>query len=290
MKIKLNKIIVIFSFVFAFSFITVDIGVIQHNNNKNASYIYMGIEKVSAGGIVEEVVGGFVDAVSNALGNVLNVVSGITQGTLSLITGGSFSDGYTQGFCSFDHYVESGSFLNPGDCEAAGGTVITKDKVLGGFCPANYPYTYEPSSYDINTCFKPCDAGTFSATAIAVYPNNCTPCPIGQYQSSAGQTSCVQCSEGSYQSLTGQTSCNPCPGGQYQSSVAQTSCVQCPSTYPYTKRIGATAQSQCYKICEAGTYNIGGRAFYQNNCIDCPIGKYQSLTGQTSCKYCPIGI
>jgi len=59
--------------------------------------------------------GGVVDAVVSAVTNVVAIGAGVVQGSLSLVSGGSFSDGYQQGFCSVDS--SSSGIITPGGCQ-----------------------------------------------------------------------------------------------------------------------------------------------------------------------------
>jgi len=73
-------------------------------------------------GALGDVVGGIVDIAGNLIDNAISIASGVIQGTLNLITGGSFADGYKQGFCN----LGGGGYgiLTGGDCDDSTHTTV----------------------------------------------------------------------------------------------------------------------------------------------------------------------
>lgn len=127
---------------------------------------------------------------------------------------------------------------------------------------------------------------------------------------------CQNCGAGYFSDGTS-SDCIPCPFNTYNSENTASSCLNCNSSY-YTQQIGSNSVDQCIlsdcpdgyvkispsfncepcsegrfaigdllcELCPQGTFNdqIG-----QNNCIKCPPGYFQNLTGQTTCQVCPQG-
>ncbi|MGB0628952.1 MAG: hypothetical protein ACPGN8_06730, partial [Candidatus Thalassarchaeaceae archaeon] len=110
-----------------------------------------------------------------------------------------------------------------------------------------------------------------------------TPCSIGTYQPSAGQSSCLGASPGHYVPATGQVSMTPCVAGTYNpnsSSISSSDCILAPPG----KYSGAGASSPTQ--CSPGTYqpNAG-----QISCIDAGAGHYVSTVGQSTQTECSAG-
>ncbi|KAK3602546.1 hypothetical protein CHS0354_003798 [Potamilus streckersoni] len=72
-------------------------------------------------------------------------------------------------------------------------------------CPSGQ-VTVDKGRKHVNECIELCPAGTFSTTAVIP----CTPCPIGNYQTSIGQTACITCPEGTTTNTSGSTSKAAC--------------------------------------------------------------------------------
>ena len=90
----------------------------------------------------------------------------------------------------------------------------------------------------------------------------------------------ILCPPGTYQDEDGQTTCKSCAAGKYQEEAGQAECTAC-STNTYSLH-GASSCDFTATTCPAGTYASGSAA-----CTLCGEGKYNDLTGQTSCKTCP---
>ncbi|KAK3591334.1 hypothetical protein CHS0354_028441 [Potamilus streckersoni] len=163
-------------------------------------------------------------------------------------------------------------------------------------CPSGTT-TNQVASISQTQCVGVCGAGFF-LHALGF----CQACSLGTYQPSSGQMSCISCQSGTTTLQTASTSstqcvalCNPgffriangtcqaCPLGTYQSSTEQSSCISCPSGTT-TNQIASTSLAQCVGICSAGFFiNTVG------NCQACPVGTYQSSSGQSSCVSCQSG-
>ncbi|XP_050392556.2 uncharacterized protein LOC126811123 [Patella vulgata] len=134
--------------------------------------------------------------------------------------------------------------------------------------------------------------------------NNCKPCIYGQYQPIKWQKSCLTCLAGKTTLQVGTDSqagcvtdcaigqeykvdrCQPCGIGYYRdkSTPAQTTCQICPGNF-ITADIGTTSTAGCNIV----NCTTPGQYRKDNQCTYCPIGKYQDVKWQTSCKDCPSG-
>ena len=68
-----------------------------------------------------------------------------------------------------------------------------------------------------------------------------TPCSVGEYQPSSGQTSCLTTSAGYYTNSTGSINQQPCLPGNFQPLPGQAECFQAEPGY-YVDTLAATAQ------------------------------------------------
>jgi len=73
-----------------------------------------------ASGVIDAIVdsvSAIVDVAGNLIDNAISITSGLIQGSINLVTGGSFADGYKQGFCN----LGGGGYgvLNGGDCSSS---------------------------------------------------------------------------------------------------------------------------------------------------------------------------
>jgi hypothetical protein len=123
-----------------------------------------------------------------------------------------------------------------------------------------------------------CPAGHYCETGSS-YP---TPCPIGTYLASTGNTNsgaCIACRDGLVCNTLGATAeYVQCDEGYY-----------CPSA---TLKVACPAGSFCIKgvsihtACGAGTYQPHTHA---SSCLTCPEGYYCDGTTPTTAKACPEG-
>ncbi|MDD2766152.1 MAG: hypothetical protein PHH40_00100 [Candidatus Moranbacteria bacterium] len=137
--------------------------------------------------------GGVVDAIVDAVTNVVAIAAGVVQGSLSLISGGSFSDGYAQGFCSVSS--NGNGIFSPGGCQNAGGQIVSSTGVP---CVANYNVaciatnacgTTNSGTYDC--------VGTCTAVAPPMPPNQGASCDSAQNNcgsKNVGTMNCGVCS------------------------------------------------------------------------------------------------
>ena len=95
---------------------------------------------------------------------------------------------------------------------------------------------------------------------------------------------CVSCAPGSYYS-SNTAKCTPCPIGQYQSSSGQTACTSCPGGQT-TYNTGAEASTLCYALCTAGMYY----SLATSQCEFCAVGFYQPSPGSFHCLACGVGL
>jgi hypothetical protein len=70
---------------------------------------------------------------------------------------------------------------------------------------------------------RSCAAGSYLTAA-----ETCALCPVGQFQSLAGQSSCELCPPGSYQDRKGATACKVCQPRTYQNLAGHHYCKWCP--------------------------------------------------------------
>ncbi|XP_077993538.1 uncharacterized protein LOC144447400 [Glandiceps talaboti] len=103
-----------------------------------------------------------------------------------------------------------------------------------------------------------CDSG------YVPYMDTCVACPVGTYYN------------------TDTIDCTRCPKGYYQDEEVQVICKMCPVNTT-TLGDGIFTQSDCYEICQPGSFSYFGIA----PCQLCPLGYYQPDKGQRSCIQCP---
>jgi len=113
-------------------------------------------------------------------------------------------------------------------------------------CPSG-SYSTGFGVWGLASC-RPCQAGTFAATAGSTHCDSCRPgsfqrlsgaeacgsCAIGYYQDRAGQTVCQACRPGTFQSAVGGSSCKDCPGGTSQPALASSGCLACNASFEYS--------------------------------------------------------
>ncbi|XP_059165396.1 uncharacterized protein LOC131947978 [Physella acuta] len=118
---------------------------------------------------------------------------------------------------------------------------------------------------------------TMTSDSLVLSPD----CNSGQVLLNTDTPVCVDCPAGYY--VQDPVTCSRCPKGQYNDKPLQTACTPCPDGQ-ITRVEGATSISQCESICMAGSFNTG-----KSQCDSCPVGQYQDVAGQWSCKLCPSG-
>jgi len=148
-----------------------------------------------------------------------------------------------------------------------------------------------------------CKMGTYFNLALNDHKSAgmCTNCPVGKWQSLAGQQQCYDCPQGMYQPAAGLWACYWCPVGKYQQAVGGSTCTKCDkcqrgqygvttgshaSAHAVTVGTGTVSASGCScATCSAGKYAPAG----YTTCFACPAGRFQPTTGHYSCYHCPIG-
>ncbi|KAJ3441999.1 hypothetical protein M0812_14021 [Anaeramoeba flamelloides] len=156
--------------------------------------------------------------------------------------------------------------------------------------------------------------------------SDCINCPIGTYQNMEGQSYCNDCPLNTYQDQETKSECKECPIGTYTKNPRSTSiddCLPCEKgTYWNGQLLGKEKGSISGKE-RKESERIGGkkrvrrrrekigsrkrkskskrreierkikkeieREEGENQCLFCPSGTYQNLTGQTHCQSCPVG-
>lgn len=168
-------------------------------------------------------------------------------------------------------------------------------------CEAGF---FRPSTTFVSCIFCP---GGWIANSPA--SDSCTLCEIGKY-STYNRIECATCPEGNVTNVNGfgatgcsdtylqcgsgrygdANACKECPAGWY-SGNGQQSCDECPSgTFSepnaafclYCENGKYSFEGTECKHCEAGQFGLKGE------CQLCSKGKYQTLTGQSSCFDCPV--
>ncbi|XP_064420373.1 multiple epidermal growth factor-like domains protein 6 isoform X2 [Latimeria chalumnae] len=140
------------------------------------------------------------------------------------------------------------------------------------------PFTETPvfvncTAVNTSTCVT-CLPGTYSnngtlncsccSDGSCTYPEECLSCPVGHYQSQAGQQVCFLCPYGFYTNSTGSSACFPCEPGFYSNETGSLTCSRCAPGY-FTSRLSATF------------------------CDPCPPGSFCNTTNCSVCKTCPGG-
>nr|XP_034312620.1 uncharacterized protein LOC105346442 isoform X2 [Crassostrea gigas] len=199
-------------------------------------------------------------------------------------------------FCIPGHYLNSGDVCVP--CMIG----FYKDVTGNGnctACPAKLTTPLMGSTELSNCSIVFCNAGEKRISSN----NTCMKCPLGYYQPNRGESVCIECGDGKTTEQVGTYSktgcipicpageeyvstsktCTECPLGSYKSEIGNNkTCTTCPIAYT-TGFTGSISVNNCsFPDCMPGTYrSIGG-------CKYCPVGTYQDLTSQESCKSCPL--
>ena len=131
-----------------------------------------------------------------------------------------------------------------------------------------------------------CNGKTRTACSAGYYAEakstTCTKCPSGKYSSSSASASCLTCGPGTRANATiAATSCQACIAGYHMSGSGATICTKCGAGTRANATSGATACLEC----GAGTYSGSGATA----CTKCSPGSFQDKAGQDECKECPAG-
>ncbi|XP_043234344.1 uncharacterized protein LOC122387849 [Amphibalanus amphitrite] len=175
--------------------------------------------------------------------------------------------------------------------------------VTRGFtCSTGEVLNSESSNTNVPRCLH-CPAGTFAKTE----DEECTVCPMGQYQDQSRQGACKSCPSGTYTRHEGSKSvkdCVPVCGYGTYSPSGLVPCLECPrnsftmappvdgfkecSSCPpdtFTHAQAANDQSLCRAKCAPGSYSANGL----EPCFLCPVNFFQPIEGANTCFECPTG-
>ena len=90
---------------------------------------------------------------------------------------------------------------------------LVQDRGILGHCTANLTKCIASARVYCGVlcrCTAPCEKGQYSSGGHGHTP--CTPCPLGMYQSSTGQSKCDQCPQGMSTAMPGASSASDCAG------------------------------------------------------------------------------
>merc|ERR1711871_76769 len=156
-----------------------------------------------------------------------------------------------------------------------------------GTCVACGKGTYKDARGDWNSDCIACSPGTFAASQATV---KCADCATGQYQEFEGQSTCEVCcpmkagcgysGDGAGETLEGcggssRGQCTDCADGSYKIAAAAPLACKKPAW-----------NAQC-TLCPKG--RMGHASFaktHASHCRDCANGRFQLLTGKSSCDKC----
>jgi len=93
---------------------------------------------------------------------------------------------------------------------------------------------------------------------------------------------CSSCGPGSFAANQSSTRCLDCTSGRFQPHPGQADCLDC-LVGTYTS--ASTTKYDC-ALCEKGSYQAFNRS---TECVLCPTGTQQPLTGRSSCDACVTG-
>ncbi|XP_053383713.1 signal peptide, CUB and EGF-like domain-containing protein 1 [Mercenaria mercenaria] len=143
-----------------------------------------------------------------------------------------------------------------------------------------------PGKYKLGSKCEVCPVGTYKSDPGN---QECTDCAdkttTGDVTGAISSTQCdtVICDPGSYRQKDQKLLCTPCEIGKYQPSSGETSCLDCPND-EITLGTGKSSMDACVPECEAGQeYNSTTK-----QCFLCPTGTFKVSVGNTdSCQMCP---
>lgn len=202
---------------------------------------------------------------------------------------GYYAPGSSCEICPAGSYCPSGATLAT-KCPA--GQYSDEGASTCTACPAPYTTGAAGTGKTINGCsvflkqgeyvsngkVTTCPAGYYCLGGTTYYDNNgATECPAGSY-CPAGKSEPIQCPTDAPYSRAGAKSadeCFSCSPGTYRDETV-TECTTCP--------VGHYCENGQKKECPAGRYNDQTG---QSSCQKCPGGTYNAKTGQTQCTECP---
>ncbi|XP_053380894.1 uncharacterized protein LOC123563563, partial [Mercenaria mercenaria] len=186
--------------------------------------------------------------------------------------------------CAIGFYQdEEGQFRCKG-CQAG---YITKDE--GSTSSAQCSVSCD-SGYELNSegnC-DPCKIGQYRDATVSQNCVSCRPGYITANIASKSDSDCniVACNAGNYRNET-TNQCSPCPLNQYQEDKWQTSCILCGDPARWrTETVGTIFKSECKYYCPSG-YQVKQDPNYR--CEICTIGTYKDNNEdiQGMCETCP---
>nr|XP_054760934.1 uncharacterized protein LOC129267226 [Lytechinus pictus] len=185
------------------------------------------------------------------------------------------TDGITGDICPRGRYCGNGTGANPPMCPSgtfSNGTGLRIEEqctncTAGSYCED--PALTEPTGL--------CDPGYY----CPVGQSSSNPFPCGEgYYCEEGSPSETACESGTYQDETGQSSCKICNGGYYcdvaNAPISDYTNFPCPVGH-YC--LNGTEYNTQYP-CPAGKYNPSERLEREDQCLDCPAGKFSDTPGQ----------
>ena len=129
-----------------------------------------------------------------------------------------------------------------------------------------------------------CPAGKYQNETGKAYLVSCKDCGLGKF-SGTGQQNCDECDAGKFADVQGLSVCKECPHGKWQNQQSQSACKFCAAGKQQSSDVWSSEEytSECTQNCSIGTYKSSGMLL----CEGCSQGKYNHLSGQAECKFCP---
>eukprot|EP00057_Strongylocentrotus_purpuratus_P012752 XP_011667226.1 PREDICTED: neurogenic locus notch homolog protein 3 [Strongylocentrotus purpuratus] len=185
------------------------------------------------------------------------------------------TDGITGDICPRGRYCGNGTGANPPMCPSgtysnSTGLMIEDqctDCTAGSYCE-------DPGLTQLTGL---CDSGYYCPTG----QSSSSPFPCGQgYYCEEGSASETACVSGTYQDDIGQSSCKRCNRGYYcdvaDAPISDYTIYPCPVGHFCPNRTEFDTQFPC----PAGTYNPSERLVREDQCLDCPPGKFCDTPGE----------
>jgi hypothetical protein len=115
------------------------------------------------------------------------------------------------------------------------------------------PYTCEPCANGTATQTLAVGAMACDTCPVRAFAElgaiNCSPCVVGTFGVSRGQSSCRKCAVGTFVAQEGQLSCVACPADSFSDSTGAAVCKSCPAG-TYTECASFTSDAICKSPCE----------------------------------------
>lgn len=156
-----------------------------------------------------------------------------------------------------------------------------------------------------------CPIGQYSVITGLPFPETCTLCKAGKYNTKTGSDECAECGTGKLSSddrsyckdcLAGEynfnnTECVECESGKYAPQALSGQCLDCVAGFQTNNITRATTCTQCdagsysnastvsCSLCPVGSYSFSGAS----RCVDCSAYFYSDEVGSSSCAHCDLG-